>query len=178
MPTIGHLIIGVLIPFLIFHVLNKKFSFEVGLYFIIGSILPDTYTIIKLFIFPDIVKYISWNITHGVVSWIIWGFGFAIGFHILFHKISKLKLKQIFIVLLSAGWLHLGLDMLTQPVRIIGDCYLSILSFYTHVMILEEQDFIVVFYFIFIIIPLLMIITQIRKITLDLNENYIKERFA
>ena len=163
MPTIGHLIIGLLIPILLFYALDKKFSIEIELYFIVGSVLPDTYTIIRLFIFPNIVKYISWNITHGIVAWIIWGFIFAVIFHISFHRVSKMKLKQIFIILLSSGWLHLGLDMLTQSTRLIGNISLSILSFYTPFMILEEQDFIIVFYIVFLIIPIVLLIIEIKK---------------
>ncbi|HUS50538.1 MAG TPA: metal-dependent hydrolase [Candidatus Paceibacterota bacterium] len=163
MPTISHLIIGALIPVLIYVALNKKISIETVLYFIAGSILPDLYTFVKIFVFSDVCKYISWNAPHGVIAWIIWGFVFAIIFHFSFQRFSKLKLKQIFIILLSAGWLHLGLDMLTEPVRIIGDCYLSISSFYTSVMILKEQDFIIVFYVIFIIIPIMLLLIEIRK---------------
>ena len=169
MPTIGHFI-GILIPILLYLGLNKKISLEIELYFIAGSILPDTYTIIKIFIFPDIVKYIPLNITHGFIIWIMWSFIFAIIFYCIFHRISKLQFSQIFFVLLSAGWIHLGLDMLTQPVWIIGDFKLSILSFYTDFKILGEQDFIVIFYLIFLIIPLIILLIVIRK-----EEKYIKK---
>jgi len=163
MPTIGHLVIGVLIPLLMYYALNKKICFETELYFIAGSVLPDTYTVIKLFIFPDICKYISWNFTHGFIVWIIWCFIFAFIFQFLFQRISKLRLTQIFIILFSAGWLHLGLDMLSDPVRIVGDYYLSIESFYTPFMIMKEQDFITVFYIVFIILPIALLVVEIRK---------------
>ena len=163
MPTIGHLIIGIIIPILIYFTLNKKYSIEIILYFLAGSILPDTWTIIRMFIFPDITKYISWNITHGFIAWIIWGFIFSIIFYFSFKKVSKLRFNQIFLTLLSAGWLHLGLDMLTQSVRIIGDFRLEFLDFFTEFEILKEQDFIIVFYFIFIVIPILLLLIEIKK---------------
>jgi len=163
MPTIGHLIIGIVIPVLIYYTLNKNFSIEICLYFIVGSILIDTYSIIKIFIFPDIVKYITWNVPHGFFSWIICSFIITSIFYLFFRKVSKLRFIQIFYIILLAGWIHLGLDMLVQPVRIIGELNLSILDFYTKFMILEEQDFIVVFYIIFIFIPTLLLI-RINKI--------------
>ena len=174
MPTIAHLIIGILIPLLLFYVLGKKFSIGIVLYFTAGSILPDIYSIIKIFIFPYISKskWLFWNAPHGFFSWIYWGFGFAIIFHLLFHRISKIKLHQIFIILLSGGWFHLGLDMFPSPVRVIGNFYISVSSFYTSVMILEEQDFIIVFYVVFLILPLGMLIAEIRKIASDINKNY------
>lgn len=178
MPTIGHLIIGILIPILTYYAINKKFSIEIALYFIAGSILPDTYTIIKIFIFPDICKYISWNIPHGVVSWIILSFMFSAILSSLFYNFSKFKFIKISSILISAGLLHFGLDMLTQPVRFIGDIYLSSSSFYTSFMILFEQDLISIFYVIFIIFPIALLIVEIRKesvllgITLEIDQNY------
>lgn len=163
MPTIGHILLGVVAPVLIGYVLNKKIPIEILIYFLIGSILPDTYTIIRLFIYPDIVEYISFNITHGFIIWIFWSYVFAVIFRSLFYRISKLNFTKIFFILLSAGWLHLGLDMLTQPTIIIGDFSLSILSFYTEFQILGEQDFIVVFYIFFILIPLTLLIMIIKK---------------
>jgi len=163
MPTIGHLIIGIIIPILIYFALNKKYSVEVGLYFLAGSILPDIYTIIKMFIFTDIRKYVSWNITHGIVAWIVWGFIFTIIIFISFRKISKLKFTQIYIILLLAGWLHLTIDMMTQPVRIIGNVHLSFSDFFTTETILCEQDFIIVFYII-LIIPIILLTRYIKEI--------------
>lgn len=163
MPTVGHLLVGILTPLLIGYVLNKKKIIEISIYFLIGSILPDTYTIIKLFIFPDIIKYISINITHGFIIWIVWSYIFSIVLFFTFRKISKLQFIQIYYIILSAGWLHLGLDMMIQPVRIIGDFHLSIYSFYTSIMILEEQDFVVVFYVFFILIPIIILIIAIKK---------------
>ncbi len=163
MPTIGHLVVGILIPFLMYYTTNKKFSIEIELYFIVGSVLPDIYIFVKIFIFPDIYKYIPWNIPHGFIIWILLGFIFTIIFYFSFKKVSKLRLIQIYIILLSAGWLHFGIDMLTQPVRIIGDFNLSISSFYTIFTILGEQDFIIVFYIVFIIIPITLLLVEIRK---------------
>lgn len=177
MPTIGHLVIGILIPLIFYYTLNQKVSIETELYFVIGSILPDTYTIIKIFIYPDIYKYISWNFTHGIIAWIIWAFISTIIFYFSFHRISKLQFVQIFLILLSAGWLHLGNDMLTQPVRIIGDFYLSISSFYTPFMILEEQDFILIFYIIFIIIPIVLLLIEIRSERLEVL-GYLNKEFG
>lgn len=164
MPTIGHLVIGIYIPLLMFYILSKKFSIEIVLYFIVGSILPDIYTIIKIFIYPDIYKYIPWNVPHGFLSWIVWGFITAAVLYLLFHRISKLRVIQIFTILLSAGWLHLGLDMTIQQVRIVGDFYLSFSSFYTQLTILGEQDLIVIFYIIFIITPILLLVIEVKKI--------------
>ena len=163
MPTIGHILIGIILPFLFCFILNKKYSIEIGLYFLAGSVLPDVWTIIRIFIFPDIIKYISWNTTHGFIAWIIWGFIFAIIFFLLFKKVSKLQFTQIFFVLLVVGWLHLGLDMLTQPVRIIGSFELEFLDFFTSFRILKEQDFIIVFYFVFIIVPVMLLIITINR---------------
>ena len=163
MPTIGHLIIGILIPILICFALNEKYSIEIGLYFLAGSILPDTYTIIRIFIFPDINKHVSWNITHGIVAWIIWGFIFTSIIFISFRKVSKLKFIQIYVILLIAGWLHLTVDMMTQPVRIIGNFHLSVLDFFTTGSILGEQDFIIVFYII-LVIPIILLTKYIKEI--------------
>lgn len=163
MPTVGHLFIGILTPLSIGYVLNKKNIIEILIFFLIGSILPDTYTLIKLFIFTDIVKYIPINITHGFIIWIVWSYILSIVLFFIFRKISKLQFIQIFYIILSAGWLHLGLDMLTQPVRIIGGFHLSVYSFYTSIMILEEQDFVVVFYMFFILIPIIILIMAIKK---------------
>ncbi len=116
-----------------------------------------------MFIFPDITKYISWNITHGFIIWIIWGLIFASIFYFLFKRIPKLQFIQIFLILLSAGWLHVGFDMTTQPVRIVGNFRLEFLDFFTFVRILKEQDVIVVFYFIFIIIPIILLVVAINK---------------
>jgi len=176
MPTIGHLIVGVLIPFLTYYALNKKISIETELYFVSGSIIPDTYTIIKIFVFPDICKYISWNIPHGVVSWIILSLMFSAILSSLFYNFSKFR--KISYILISAGLLHFGLDMLIEPVRFIGDIYLSSSSFYTSFMILKEQDFITIFYVFFIIIPIVLLSIEIRKesvllgITLEIDQNY------
>ncbi len=175
MPTIGHLVIGILIPLIFYYILNQKVSIETELYFVIGSILPDIYTIIKIFIYPDIYKYISWNVPHGIIAWIIWAFISTIIFYFSFHRISKLQFIQIFLILLSAGWLHLGNDMLTQPVRIIGGFCLSISSLYTPFMILEEQDFILIFYIIFIIIPIVLLLIEIRSERLGVLDHLNKE---
>ena len=163
MPTAGHLLIGILTPLLIGYVLNKKNIIEISIYFLIGSVLPDTWTIIKFLLFPDIVKYIPINITHGFIIWIVWSCIFSIILFFTFRKISRLRFIQVFYIILSAGWLHLGLDMMIQPVRIIVDFYLSVYSFYTPIMILEEQDFIVVFYLFFILIPIIILIMAIKE---------------
>ncbi len=174
MPTIGHLIIGFFLPFLVSFILNKKYLIEINLCFLAGSILPDTWTIIRIFIYPDITKYISWNITHGFMVWIIWGLIFAVIFYFLFKKFSRLQFIQIFLILLSAGWLHLGFDMSTQPVDIVGGFRLDFLDFFTSVRIMKEQDLIIVFYFVFIIIPIILLVVVINKGGLKINEDRIK----
>ncbi len=169
MPTIGHILVAILLPLLISKGLNKKVSIEMMLYFMFGTIFIDIWTIIRIFIFPDIVKYIPWNFTHGFIAWIIWGLIFSAIFYFSFKRISKLHFFQIFFILLIAGWLHLGLDMLIQPVRIVGNFKLEFLDFYTTIKILNEQDFIIIFYIIFIVIPIILLIIWIKKE--GLNEN-------
>jgi len=53
--------------------------------------------------------------------------------------------------------------MTTQPVRIVGSFRLELLDFFTSVRILEEQDFIIIFYFVFIIIPIILLVIAINK---------------
>lgn len=163
MPTIGHLFIGIIIPIIFYYISHKKFNFMMGIIFLFGSVLPDTFTILKEI---SLLNNNVFNASHGIIAWVWWALLFAGIFKLLTIKNKKYKIKflHIYLILLSAGWLHLGFDMTTQPVRLFWKYNISILSFYTPYEIMGEQDVIIFFYFFFIIIPIILLSIVINKI--------------
>ena len=173
MPTIGHLFIGIIISISFYYISYKKFTFLMGIIFIMGSVLPDTFTILRMLFFPDNRIF---NAPHGVIAWILWAFIFAVILKIFIfclikkNKKNSMKFSHIYLILLSAGWIHLGLDMLTDPVRLFWKYNISSSSFYTpYEIIIGEQDVITFFYAFFIVIPFMMLF-------LITNKNVIKKK--
>ena len=169
MPTIGHIFIGIVISMLFYYSSHKKFTFLMGVVFILGGILPDTFTIIRIFIIPGLKIY---NSSHGVIAWILWALIFSIILKILIiifklDKKIRMKISYIYLILLSAGWMHLGLDMFGQPVRLFWKYYISIFSFYTPYGIMGEQDIIIFFCLFFMLIPIVLLLIVINKVDKD-----------
>ena len=141
MASIGHLIVGIIIGLLLYHISNKKFTKTLIIYFIIGSILPDILVVLKTLNKSTIL---IWNPIHSLIGWCFFSIIFIGLLKILDIKTPKFSI--IYLTLISAGMFHFGLDMMSEPVRIIGNFYVSIWNLYTPYGIFGEQDVITILY--------------------------------
>ncbi|MBD3352398.1 MAG: hypothetical protein GF364_13000, partial [Candidatus Lokiarchaeota archaeon] len=128
MPTITHSLIGGLLAFLIY--LNsrnlgseKEFSKSHLIIFTINSFIgPD---IGKIGVIAGAPSYIINDMIHNIIGWIIFSIPLSILYLFIFNKFKSPKVKpspisfpSILKLIIGAGVLHLGLDVLDQPTRV------------------------------------------------------------
>ena len=170
MSTIAHPIFALSICILFRFITNKKFNYPMSFLFIISSILPDTFCIMMLLIQTmgrvegDEIEPIR-NVPHELLS-SVWGWtiGSLIIAGLLFYLLEdqveerdKLTIKQIYLIILSSGFIHMFIDGFTQWIWIFGDFYICYDSFFTTSGIGGEQDFIIVYFLTFFIFPLFLL---------------------
>lgn len=170
MSTIAHPIFALSICILFRFITNKKFTYSMSFLFVISSILPDTFCIMMLLIRTmgrvegNEIKPIR-NLPHEILS-SVWGWtiGSLIIAGLLFHLLDdqveerdRLSFKQIYLIILSSGYLHMFIDGFTQWIWIFGDFYICFNSFFTTLGIGGEQDFIVMYFLTFFIFPLFLL---------------------
>ena len=198
MPSLGHLVVGITIS-LVFYLYtrnkNRRFTFIHCIIFIIGSILPDLYTILYWINRVDEVNngkeitpfIVSQNqaFYHSIIGWFIVSI-ILTGLIILIQrglliiiktedvydnvKGKMLGFKQIYITFLSAGILHLGLDMINDSVMVVPNLWINFHSFWTEPIstrygLIREQDFIVFYFLLFYDLPIILLIFAFKKET-------------
>jgi len=165
MSSVAHLVIALAFSLSIFFFTKnstRRFNYPLIFIFVIGSILPDLLTILDLI--PILVGEIPYYnplryYYHSMSGCVVVSLFFA-GFFKNLNKEAKISSKisfiQIYLLLLAAGFMHFGIDMLTEPVRIIDNIYVSIYDFYTPYGVFGEQDLAVVIFIInTFVIPLI-----------------------
>ena len=177
MSTFAHFVIALAFSTCIYKFTrnsHRKFNISHAFLFMIGSLLPD------LLAFLDIVPNFFGEVTnynplryyyHNISAWIAVSLLYTIFFRILIKFLNeetgnktKITFKQIYLILLASGFMHFGIDMLSEPVGLIGDIFVSITSFYTPYGILGEQDLAyIIFIFITFNIPMGLCLFSLQK---------------
>ena len=153
MSTVAHLLIALAFSSCIYVFTRKshrKFNISLICLFTIGSILPDLLTLLDIVpnFFGEATNYNPFRYYyHNISMWIVISLIYTIFFRILIKFLNeetgnqtKITFKQIYIILLASGLMHFGIDMLTEPVGLIGNIFVTITSFFTPYGVLGEQD--------------------------------------
>lgn len=170
MSTIAHPIFALSICILFRFITDKKFTYPMSFLFVVSSILPDTFCLMMLLIRTmarlegDEIEPVR-NLPHELLSSVCgWTIGSLIIAGLLFHLLDdqveerdRLTVKQMYLIILSSGYLHMFLDGFTQWIWVFGDFYICYNSFFTPSGIGGEQDFIVMYFLTFFIFPLFLL---------------------
>lgn len=185
MSAFAHPIIGFIIGYILYKFTKgnkRRFTYRLFLIFVLGSILPDLLTMIKLGIIftgipsPDILEYISMvnGYYHSVFGWLFFAFIYTVIFNIYINiKVnSKISFLQCYFTLVASGWIHFGQDVLTQSISIFPPIRYSLNDIFTDFPRFEgEEDIgVLIFYGIFLLIPLFLLFLSFQ--------NSLKKRFG
>jgi len=179
MSVFAHPVLGIAIGYIFYKSTNhseRRFTFRLFLIFFLGSILPDIITMIKWSIMfteipsSDILEYLNMfqGYYHSVFGWLFFAFIYAIIFYISINirGNNKISFLRCYSILVASGWIHFGQDVMIQSISIFPPIRYSLSDIFTNFPRFgrEEDVGVLIFFIIFLIIPLILLFISFEKI--------------
>jgi len=179
MSVFAHPILGIAVGYIFYKSTKhseRKFTYRLFLIFFLGSILPDIITMIKWSIMfteipsSDILEYLNMfqGYYHSVFGWLFFAFIYAIIFYISINirGNNKISFLRCYSILVASGWIHFGQDVMIQSISIFPPIRYSLSDIFTNFPRFgrEEDVGVLIFFIIFLIIPLILLFISFEKI--------------